>query len=326
MRLKVVLAAAVALAASVAFPTVASGEPGYEGLWTASSTGTATTTADCGAADPSRTVTADGFCAIDDVGGGVELGVKFTSSRAVLITGVRVYRVDAGSVTGSLWTAGGEKLADGAFPSYSGPGWQDLLFASPVRIEAGQTYIASYNAPSGDYAFEWYYFSDQSRTVGPITALQSAEADGNGVYCYVGEPCNLFPTNTSNDSNYWVTPLWSSYEFSGFRQPVDIETTNIAKAGSAIPVKFGLGGDMGLGILRDGYPRATRIQCESSEPTDAIENTLSSAASSGLAYDPATGQYTYVWKTSKSMVGSCYRFELGLDDGMSHTFTVQFKR
>ena len=40
------------------------------------------------------------------------------------------------------------------------------------------------------------------------------------------------------------------WDFSGFFQPVDDpEGLNVAKAGSAIPVKFSLAGDQGLQIL-----------------------------------------------------------------------------
>jgi hypothetical protein len=325
MRLRTVLAGAVALAATMTFPTMASGATTDEALWASSQTGNATTVADCGTNDGSRSVTDDGFCVIDDFQGAVELGVRFTTSRAVSITGVRVYRFDQGTVTGSLWKADGTKLATGNFAPWSGTGWQDLLFATPVPIEPGQTYVASYNAPNSDYAFEWYYFADQSRTVGPITALQSTEAEGNGVYCYVGETCNMFPSNTYRNTNYWVTPLWSRYDFTGFFQPVDVDKLNVAKAGRAIPVKFSLGGDMGLGILRDGYPKATRITCATSTATGEIEGTTT-AGSSSLSYDADADEYTYVWKSSKAWSNSCYRFELGLDDGSSHTFDVMFTR
>ena len=45
-----------------------------------------------------------------------------------------------------------------------------------------------------------------------------------------------------------------------------MDKLNTAKAGSAIPVKFSLGGDKGLAILTDGYPKATKIACDTPEP------------------------------------------------------------
>ena len=263
---------------------------------------------------------------IDD-NGTVELGVKFITSAPLVIVGVRIYRVDAGDVTGTLWTATGTLLATGQFSPYAGPGWQDLIFTQPVQITPGPTYIASYLAPNADYAYQHDFF-DTSFSVGPITAKQSAVSDGNGVFCYTGqtypETCPFpFPTSTYLNSNYWVTPLWPSYSYTGFFQPVDNDVLNKAKAGSAIPVKFSLGGDEGLDILNAGYPKVTPIACDASEEVDAIEETVT-ASVSGLTYDPYTDQYVYVWKTNKAWAGKCYRFDLGLNDGSSHTFDVQF--
>jgi len=204
--------------------------------------------------------------------------------------------------------------------------WRDVAFSNAVSIVPGQVYIASYNSPNAQYAFEYEYFTNSALTVGPITALQSVEGSRNGVYCYLGEPCNLFPSNSYRDLNYWVTPLWS-YAFSGFFQPVDnLPTWNKAKAGSAIPVKFSLGGNQGLDVLRSGYPKVTMITCPgSSTVVDSIEET-STAGSSSLSYDPTSARYSYVWKTDKSWAGRCLRFELGLNDGTSHVFDVQLVR
>src|SRR5262245_61250679 len=82
------------------------------------------------------------FCyTTNDGGGAVELGVKFSSTKSVDIVGVRVYRTDAGAVTGSLWSSDGTQLRSAAFTPYAGAhGWQDTLF-TPVSIEPGTTYI-----------------------------------------------------------------------------------------------------------------------------------------------------------------------------------------
>jgi len=325
MRLKVMLATLAVVAASTIFPTVASGTTTNDGaLWGSSFTGSATTAEECGTEGGPRSVDIGHFCVIDDFGA-VELGVRFTSAKPVVITGVRVYRVDAGTVAGSLWSAGGVLMATGTFDAQAGHGWQDLRFSSPVPILANQTYVASYSAPNAAYAFEWDYFANQSWTSGPITAMQSTEAQGNGVYCYVGQDCDPFPTNTFKDSNYWVSPLWLSYDFTGFYQPVDMDKLNTAKAGSAIPVKFSLGGDKGLAIIKSGFPRATRISCDTSDPTDEIETTVT-AGNSSLTYDALAGQYVYVWKTAKATVSYCYRFDLGLVDGSDHSFEVKLLR
>jgi hypothetical protein len=45
---------------------------------------------------------------------------------------------------------------------------------------------------------------------------------------------------------------------------------NVVKAGRAIPIKFSLSGDYGLGIMAAGYPASAPIACDNSAPTDAI--------------------------------------------------------
>jgi hypothetical protein len=317
MRIKAALGVLGALAL-MATPLAAAAEtPAVgAGLWPS---GYEAGTVDCGSF-----VSDDrGFCQVYDTGS-VELGVKFTSSQSVLATGVRVYRVDGGTVSGSLWKAGGgSALASGTFPAApSSPDWQDLAFTTPVPLVPGTTYIASYFAPNADYAAENYYFANKEVTVGPITALQSVEANLNGVYCYDATTC--FPSDSFRDSNYWVTPLWA-YGFDGFHQPIDVGIWNTAQAGRAIPVKFGLSGDQGLAIFQSGFPRATPIACDLSAAADAVEETTS-ATTSSLTYEPTSDQYVYTWKTARDWANKCYRFELGLVDGTSHSVDVRFTK
>ena len=296
------------------------------GLW--SSTFTAAQT-DCGIFSRDS----NNFCWTEGGDGntaspGVELGVKFTSSQNVSITGVRMYRVTPGAVAGTLWDgAGGSPLAAGTFAGTNTHSWQDLMFSTPVPIQAGHTYVAAYHVTDAQYAFQHDFFATNGITVGPITALSSPDSSGNGVYCYDNDPtnCAAFPVNTYRDSNYWVTPLWG-YNFAGFFQPIDnAPTLNVAKAGSAIPVKFSLGGDQGLNIFQPGYPQTTTVSCSTGAPTDAIETTVTAGGSS-LQYDATADQYSYVWKTNSTLAGLCVQFNLGLNDGSAHSFLVQFKK
>jgi Concanavalin A-like lectin/glucanases superfamily len=118
----------------------------------------------------------------------------------------------------------------------------------------------------------------------------------------------------------------AAYPFRGFLAPVDNEPAlNVTKAGSAIPVKFSLGGNRGLGILTAGSPSSQVIACDTSAPADDVETTVTSGAS-GLQYDPVTDVYTYVWKTDKAWASSCRRLSLRLDDGTVHTASFQFKK
>ena len=119
------------------------------------------------------------------------------------------------------------------------------------------------------------------------------------------------------------------FPFTGFFQPVDNpgandDVVNRAKAGTAIPVKFTLGGNQGLAIFRSGYPKFVSEPCDASDPQDDIEATTTSPA--GLTYDAVTQQYAYVWKTDQSWAGRCARIELGLTDGSDRHALFRFVR
>ena len=89
----------------------------------------------------------------------VEVGLEFISTRTGFVSGVRFYKVEAntGAHTGSLWSVDGKRLATATFTDESESGWQRVSF-TPVSVEAGQRYVASYFAPNGHYAQEMYAF------------------------------------------------------------------------------------------------------------------------------------------------------------------------
>jgi hypothetical protein len=98
------------------------------------------------------------------------------------------------------------------------------------------------------------------------------------------------------------------------------------KAGAAVPVKFSLGSNLGLGVFAAGYPKSAVVACgSSSTPTDAVEETVS-AGSSKLSYDPTTNQYSYVWKTDKAWAGTCRQLILRFGDGSEQRANFQFTR
>jgi uncharacterized membrane protein len=47
---------------------------------------------------------------------------------------------------------------------------------------------------------------------------------------------------------------------------------------------------------------------------------------SSLQYDSTADQYTNAWKTASSSAGTCVQFDLGRNDGNTHTFLVEFKK
>ncbi|MEV4181790.1 DUF4082 domain-containing protein [Streptosporangium canum] len=136
----------------------------------------------------------------------VTLGVKFTSSSAGTIRGIRFYKgaQNTGTHTGSLWTSDGQLLATATFTNETASGWQEVTFSTPVPISANTTYVASYHTISGFYSTTRPYFLSPYTSI-PLTALADGGQGGNGVYTYGAT--STFPTSTYQSTNYWVDVL-----------------------------------------------------------------------------------------------------------------------
>lgn len=128
-------------------------------------------------------------------GEAVELGTRFVAKSAGSATGVRFYKApgNTGTHTGTLWSARGERLATARFAQETASGWQTVKFATPVPLEAGQTYTASYYAPQGHYSIT-ERFGGQS--------LSSRLEAAGGVFRYGSQ--SSYPTQTWHSSQYWV--------------------------------------------------------------------------------------------------------------------------
>lgn len=140
---------------------------------------------------------------------GVVLGVKVSPSAAGWIDGVRFYKsaANTGTHTGALWTSDGTLMASGTFTGESLSGWQTLTFANLVPVKAGATYVVSYYAPNGHYAYDTGYFINGPAGQAPITAVANSDG-GNGVYTYNG--ASAFPSYSYNAANYWVDVVFDN--------------------------------------------------------------------------------------------------------------------
>jgi Domain of unknown function (DUF4082) len=131
------------------------------------------------------------------------LGVKFWSTQAGTISAIKFYR-GATSPHGyvvSLYSAGGTLLGSVTMAQESGPvpGWQEAVFPTPIPIAANTSYVASYYAPSGQYAVTPHGLT-QTVSNGPLNAPAASLVGGNGVYQYY----QRFPTRDYQDTNYFV--------------------------------------------------------------------------------------------------------------------------
>ncbi len=140
----------------------------------------------------------------------VEVGVKFRSSVSGYITGIKFYQgsTSVGPYTGHLWDRSGNLLGSLSFTSVSGSGWQVAYFNAPIAVSANTTYVASYFAPSGNYTYTQNVFGTNGVDTPPLRALSSIDDAFNGVYKY--SPSSIFPTDSFNDSNYWVDVVFDT--------------------------------------------------------------------------------------------------------------------
>jgi hypothetical protein len=132
----------------------------------------------------------------------VELGMRFTSDVSGFITGIRFYKYpqNTGPHVGNLWTAGGTWLGSVTFANESASGWQQAMLATPVLIAPNTTYVVSYHTTVGGYASTVFGF-ENGRNRGPLHALPSGVAGGNGVHRYAST--SEFPDQPWYE-NYWI--------------------------------------------------------------------------------------------------------------------------
>ena len=125
-----------------------------------------------------------------------ELGMKFTSTKAGQITGIRFWKAasETGSHIGKIWSSNGTLLGSVTFANETASGWQTQALSTPVNIDPNTTYVVSVNVNS--FFALTYDVLASTITNGAISSV----ADGNnGVYGNI----NAFPTNSFRNTNYF---------------------------------------------------------------------------------------------------------------------------
>src|SRR5205085_378104 len=136
---------------------------------------------------------------------------------------------------------------------------------------------------------------------------------------------NATATDASGNTSHCSFTVKVLYNFTGFLSPVaNLPTINQVNAGRAIPMKFSLSGNKGLGILPAGSPDSQQIACDSGAPLSDLQDTTT-AGSSSLSYDSGSDQYNYVWKTDSAWAGTCRQFVLQLNDGSVYYAKFKFR-
>ncbi|WP_425327244.1 DUF4082 domain-containing protein [Rhizobium grahamii] len=244
----------------------------------------------------------------------IEVGMKFQSSAAGTVTGVRYYKSDLniGPHTGSLWSSTGTRLATVTFTNESGVGWQAASFSNPVAIVAGTTYVVSYHTNYGHYAATGNYFASQV-TSGPLTAPSNA-----GVYAY--NSASVFPNNTFNSENYWVDVLFNPGTAN------NAPPAAVADAGDATEkggVANGSGGVVASGnvLTNDTDPDTGDTKTVTAIVFGATTGTLGTALAGtyGSLLINASGAYSYTINENNSAVQALRLSTNTVSDAFSYT-------
>ncbi len=245
----------------------------------------------------------------------VELGVKFRSSTAGQVTGVRFYKGtgNTGTHIGNLWSRTGTKLASATFTNETATGWQKVTFANPVAITANTTYVASYFAPKGHYAEDENYFASSATTNGPLTFLKNGSDGGNGVYRYGAR--SGFPARTFASANYWVDVVFNDSSSTVDTTPPTVGVVSPVDGASGIAVN-----DAVVATFSEALAPATV-----SAATATLRNVSGGVVAASVAYNSANRQVTITPNASLAM-GTTYTATLttGITDVAGNNLATNY--
>jgi hypothetical protein len=167
------------------------------------------------------------------------------------------------------------------------------------------------------------------RVVVPASTLGSLAVGTYSIDAYFNgapAPVNLAASDVDYAPAHGQATLSLRWKFSGFLVPVrNPPTLNVATAGSAIPVRFALGGNRGLNIFAPGSPVVTTIACPTGVATNTVPALIQIPVNFLVYVGAPVNQYLYAWKTSKSWAGTCRQFDLQLADGSDQVAIFKFK-
>jgi hypothetical protein len=157
----------------------------------------------------------------------------------------------------------------------------------------------------------------------PTSGPASATVSGNASTSVVGpHSVSLTGYDNAGNSTNVSCPYQVVYNFMGFASPISNAGFNTVKAGQAVPIKFGLGGQM----LTGNQIAFASAQVSCTAPSGGPPVSAFSKGSSGLTYNPTTQTYSFSWATIKAWAGTCRELDLNLDDGTTHKALFQFTK
>jgi probable HAF family extracellular repeat protein len=269
---------------------------------------------------------------MSDVSGGGQRGFIWTSGSgmqdlAILLgypaSGVAAIN-DAGQIAGSYVAPNGETHA---FLYTPGSGLRDLGTLGgnesvATGLNAQGDVVGSSKTSTGDtHAFLWTP-TDGMEDITAVTGFTAVRKLNDDLQTLSGGVFGAFPPSPSAFIvTLQVTLTWP---FSGFANPInDAPAWNRITAGREVNVRFGLGGDRGLGIFAAGSPSTTEVSCTTGA---AIGSAVAlSPTDYELRYQSGPDRYTLRLDTSRDWAGTCRQLTLALMDGSTHVALFSFR-
>ena len=230
-------------------------------------------------------------------------------------------RRDTGAV--ECWGAG--TTDTGWWPNYG----QAMPPSGPfIQVSAGYLFTCGVRADHTLACWGYNFYGQVKRAPAGQFKQVSAGLGGHACAISINDEVYCWGKNDAGQThvpNVGGPTQPPAYNFQGFFAPVEADPVlNVVKAGSAVPLKFSLGGNQGLDTIVAGYPASGSLDCKTMDPGDVLQP-AQTTGKSGLAYDSASDQYTYIWKTDKAWAGTCRYLSLQLVDGTEHRAALQFK-
>lgn len=134
------------------------------------------------------------------------------------------------------------------------------------------------------------------------------------------------PTSTLSATEQYSV---SSLQFIGFDAPItNSPTLNIAQAGQGVPVAFQVVNASGNPVTNLTMPPVSIVfapaPCADLDTTADATIPVNASGNSGFQ-NLGGGDYEFVWKTAKSLSGTCGQLQVNLGDGVLHTADFKFK-
>jgi probable HAF family extracellular repeat protein len=268
---------------------------------------------------------------MSDVSGGAPRGFIWTSGGGMqdltTLLGSPASDVaainDAGQIAGSYVTAGQTH----AFLYTPGTGLRDLgtlggneSVATGLNAQ-GNVVGSSKTTAGATHAFLWTA-TDGMEDITAVTGFTGVRKLNDDLQTLVtGE----FAPNAWLTRPYIVNlTVTSTWPFSGFANPINAPPAfNTITAGRELMLRFGLGGDHGLGIFAAGSPSSVEVSCATGTPTGSA--TPLSSNDFELRYQAGPDRYTLRWNTSRDWAGTCRQLTLALMDGSTHVALFSFR-